>query len=401
AVQLAPRSGDQWVIGEGCLITAHYTMASRSHVSARRSLNTSWLQEFSSLCPYTLSVVPLLGFWLWALTKKRFSERGFFAAVILSAFVLKGLPLELFPVTAKRSDMLPILYESGTKLLQWDNPYQYYLLDNGVQTLNVRFPGLILAYLPAVAVGFDLRWITLGYEFVFWTVVGLFAFPSRNLALPNHGLLAVLSVFVLLPYWHYRHELYEIPFWVALFATLYALHRGAVTAFTIGLGLLIATHQWGCLFWPFFLVFVMRKQGWKPAIYSGLGSIILGSAVFFIVTGVNFLDFYEHTFSTYKRIIANEEVYPMSMYLTPYVVKLISASSLLLLQAFLQVMLLIVAFHMNNSLSALCGIAALSLITQLLFNPVGWTYQYLLVVNLLILGSVFRAGAENQPEPSP
>lgn len=55
-----------------------------------------------------------------------------------------------YPVTAKRSDMLPIIEAAIRSLFKGENIYHYYLLDNQVSTQIVRFPGIVAAYIPAV-----------------------------------------------------------------------------------------------------------------------------------------------------------------------------------------------------------------------------------------------------------
>jgi hypothetical protein len=337
-----------------------------------------------------LSLIPLAIYWLYAFIKKEFFPHLFLLSVLLSSLLIKGIPLQLFPITAKRSDMLPILKEAAISLFYWENPYQYYLLDNGVLTQNVRLPGLIMAYLPAAITGIDLRFVTLLFEMAIFLIL-LFKIRSYwKKANNSWEIIWAITFFIFLPYWHYRHELYETPFWFLLLITLLALHRGHIWGFTFALGEMIGTHQWGWLFAPFLLISLSRIKGRKPAVLSCIGVIALGGVILAIGVRSYYSEFYDHVFRYYNRVIQKGDFYPMSMYFTPYFSKLNLTGWLRPVQVLLQIPLLVLAYRYGNRIEAIVGVLALSLTIMLLFNPVAWTYQYLLVVFLLIMGLYFR-----------
>ena len=113
----------------------------------------------------------MLGYWCYVLIKKRFFPALFLMGVLLSSIILKFIPLFLFPITAKRSDLLPIVEEAAKSILRGEHIYRYYLLDNNIMTQNVRLFGLVFLFLPAVIFQLDIRLTTIFFEFVMFLTI--------------------------------------------------------------------------------------------------------------------------------------------------------------------------------------------------------------------------------------
>ena len=111
-----------------------------------------------------------------------------------------------------------------------------------------------------------------------------------------------------------------------------------------------------------------------------------------IFLGGKFEAFYEHTFVTYEGYSPVAGLYPMSMYFSSLLAKAGFFEWLLPTKVIAQIPVLFMAYHYGRSTHALAGILALSLTLALMLNPVAWTYQYLLVVFLLLIGWMFRSG---------
>ena len=90
----------------------------------------------------------------------------------------------------------------------------------------------------------------------------------------------------------------------------------------------------------------------------------------------------------------------MSMYFSHWLVKVNLLKLLLPLKVMAQVPLLYLAWRYGKDTASLAGILALSLTLFLMFNPVAWTYQYLLVVFLLMLGWMFHSFQPASPSPT-
>jgi hypothetical protein len=248
-----------------------------------------------------------------------------------------------------------------------------------------------MAYLPAAITGIDLRFVTLLFEMAIFLIL-IFKIKSYWKKTNNSWeIIWALTFFIFLPYWHFRHDLYETPFWFLLLITLLALHRGHLWGFTFALGGMIGTHQWGWLFAPFLLISLFRRiKGRKLAVLSCINAIAFGGVILAIGVRSYYSEFYDLVFGYYNRMIQKGDFYPMSMYFTPYFSKLNLTGWLRPVQVLLQIPLLVLAYRYGNRIEAIVGVLAFSLTIMLLFNPVAWTYQYLLVVFLLIMGLYFR-----------
>jgi hypothetical protein len=374
-------------------------------ISTLHSLQSTYFSSMGYLADNPLIIkisilgsLPLLGYWLRARIVKKHSLFAFLICILLSTLVMKLIPLNLFPVSSTRSDLLPIIKEAGISIYNGENPYKYHMLDSGVNTMNVRFPGLLLAYLPASVTGMDLRLISIASETIIFIILIMWVTQISGKQEDDQQisweLVVPLICFMLFPYWHYRHELYEAPFWLILLLTLFAFDKAHQLWFALGLATLCITHQWGILLAPFLLLGFFKKKGLGPALLCVLPVAFAFLVVYIMILKGNFNDFYTHTFGYYdglKVTSVNQSFYPLSMFLSLWFVKFNISELLFPIKLASQFPLIYLTFRHGQNTSALAGIMALSLTLVLAFNPVAWTYQYLLVVFLLILGWVFRA----------
>ena len=306
------------------------------------------------------------------------------AAIIGSAVVLKLYPIAAFPVTAKRSDLLPIIDRALHALWSGQSVYQRFLLDNDVLTPNVRFPGLIAVYLPAFLLGVDLRFTLLAAE------VGFFALAAQRwrrhaLFLPGCAFLAFF------PYWHLRHELYETPFWVVLLALILAIDQGSPLPLQMTLlAVLLCSHQWGILLAPFLLVYAGRRRSFLQAAALAGVSALLAVPVVWLFSRGDVSEFAWSTFGYYSTMlsdhIAGKSFPPGSMSLTPWFAAALGAAGVRAVGAAAQLLLLGLAAIALTSLPRLFAFLAASLLLMTVTNVVAWTYQYLLPGALLWLG---------------
>lgn len=337
---------------------------------------------------------PLILFYAYAWLKKSFNLVIYLLAVLASVLIVKVIPLLMFPITAVRSDLLPILAAAGKSILSSHNPYQYYLLDNGVLTQTVRFPGLILAYLPAVWLNFDLRLVTLLCEAAICLIL---IYLVKQLVdkgiIPWQLIWAVLLLFML-PYWHYRHELYEAPFWLILIINLLCLYWKKPAWFGITLGLMAGMHQWGILFFPFLLIAYVKRFGKKNIFMSLICSSAVFGIIFLFFVLPNFALFMQNVFGFYQKVYQAREFFPMSMYFTPMLNYFGLVSLTLPIQLLLIVWLLYASIKRVKTMQSVIAVLALALYAVISFNSVSWTYQYLLILLLFVMGFYFRYAEE-------
>ena len=314
-----------------------------------------------------------------------------FSGILLADLILKVYPLVCFPIAAKRSDMLPIIGEAARSMLAGENIYRFYLLDNGVWTQMVRFPGLVMSYAPATLFHADPRLVALASEALFFVL--LFRRFGRNPLFSGGVILLALS-----PYWHFRHELYEAPFWVALAVVLLALERRDSVAGVAALSIAVCMHQWGVLFLPFILLFLMRSRSRAYGLAVAGFALAVGALVVAVASAGDLAAFWQQTVAYYATTLTSwvqQGAFPRtSLYLTPWIARMggaiaVKAASVLLVTAVFGW-----ACVRLRSLAQLVGFLALALLAVLVTNTVAWTYQYLLVGALLWIGLMLRAEPE-------
>lgn len=315
-------------------------------------------------------------------------KRSRFAAILLADLVLKLYPLACFPIAAKRSDMLPIIGEAARSLLAEENIFRYYLLDSGVWTQMVRFPGLVMAYAPATLLHLDPRVVTLVSEALFFVL--LFRRFGRNPLFSTGMILLALS-----PYWHFRHELYEAPFWVALAVLLLAIERRDSVAEVVALSIAVCMHQWGLLFLPFVVLLLVRSRSWRHGLAVAGSALAVGALVVAVASRGDLPSFWQQTVAYYEATLASwaqQGAFPRtSLYLTPFIASAGGATAVKVASLGLLAAVFGWACARLRSPGQLAGFLALALVALLLTNTVAWTYQYLLVGALLWIGLMLKA----------
>ena len=301
-----------------------------------------------------------------------------FWAVLSSAMTLKLYPILAFPITANRSDMIPILVQAVGSLLKGENVYRYYLLDNNSWTQTVRFPGIIAAFIPSVVLKFDPRFILIVCEILFFKIAQA-KYGKHPWFIPGLVLLAFS------PYWHYRHELYEIPFWVVLFAVILISDKKRFFLHLIAFTVLITFHQWGVLFFPFIAIYLIRRTSLKYVVSVAAISFALSVLILAVFCRLDFSAFFLNAFKYYDEVLKGGNLFPGSLYFTPEIVRITGPSGIKLLVWAGEIFILLVAFLKLDSLRRLFGFLSAALFFMLLFNAVTWTYQYLLLGALLWL----------------
>jgi hypothetical protein len=354
-------------------------------IAALQVLNARRFAEFG----YVGRPVLLAGLLLCAsLALALLWERNRFCGILLADLILKVYPLVCFPLPAKRSDMLPIIEQAARSLAAGENIYRYYLLDSGVWTQMVRFPGLVMAYAPAAILRLDPRLITLACEALFFVL--LFRRFGRNPLFSLGVILLALS-----PYWHFRHELYEAPFWVALAALLLVLERRETVAEVVALSILVCMHQWGLLFLPFVLLFLIRSRSWRNGLGVAGSALAVGALVVGVACRGDLTSFWQQTVVYYAATLTSwvqQDAFPRtSLYLTPWIARVGGATAVNAASGALLAAVFAWACVRLRTLGQLEGFLALALLGVLATNTVAWTYQYMLVGALLWIGVMLKA----------
>ena len=148
-----------------------------------------------------------------------------------------------------------------------------------------------------------------------------------------------MILLALSPYWHFRHELYEAPFWVALAVVLLALERRDSVAEVAALSIVVCMHQWGLLFLPFIVLFVVRSRSRLHAIAMATSALAVGALVVGVASRGDLPSFWQHTVAYYGATLtswAQHDAFPRtSLYLTPWIARAGGATAVKIASALL------------------------------------------------------------------
>jgi hypothetical protein len=181
------------------------------------------------------------GLWLWAWRRPLGPVQQALAAV------LAGLALQVACLLTFKlgdfSDMLPLIQSAGRLLLAGQSPYAEVTLFPGEIIRTTYLPGLWLAYLPAVALSLDPRWLNCfflaGFAYFFYQGTAEGRRPWAA---------ALLALFFANPWLTLRHEVY-LPAVLWILAFIFWAQASALPWLeAAAVGLLAATSQ---LCWPF------------------------------------------------------------------------------------------------------------------------------------------------------
>jgi hypothetical protein len=339
--------------------------------------NSFFTMIMSSFC-FLIIVIPLI------LKKAKVA----ILALFTSTFLISLIPIIYFSVTAKISDLLPIVIEQLGAFIKGENIYQYYLLDNGTWTQAVRQPGTTLSFLPAFLLNIDLRYMSI----VFTLLTGFILFrivykKFGDTRFNKKFLVTYVSVllFLLFPYRHLRADLYEPAFWFLLSLSLYFLKNKRLKLFSITWGLGIFTQVWFWLFSPFVSLFLLRKYGWKKALFYSLIYLIIGAGLLSIFILPDTPAYYEHVFSYYRGVVERGEFSFTSIYLSPLFMIYGLNDILTIVQVIAVGLVGVVAIFRLKAFKDLLKFLIIAFFVFIQFNSLSWNYMYVNLVVLLVI----------------
>lgn len=194
------------------------------------------------------------------------------------------LSIVSFPLHSQRSDMLPLIVSGCRSFLEGVSPYGFHSIPHHL--IFTYLPGMWIAYLPAVASGFDPRIINLICIIISALVL------AHSIRDTPKTILLLLPVFLLTPYLQYRHEIYlgVIFLVLSIFFALCIRNRWLLGSAAFGYAL--STYQFAWILFPFGVITAFRKSGIKKAIAGILISVVFALAIilpFFLSSPDNFI----------------------------------------------------------------------------------------------------------------
>ena len=177
------------------------------------------------------------------------------------------LAIRDFPLNYLRSDMLPVIVWADSRLAAHLNPYATMYVGGRVYDFPY-LPGMLVAFLPAVEAGVDVRWTT-------WICILLLAMLLYRSCRSDRRREAtlLLGIFLLSPFLQYRHELYLAPHWLALGATVVLLTRRRYSWAAAAFGVSMALYQLSWVLFPFLALYAWRRGRWPETLKTMLVSV--------------------------------------------------------------------------------------------------------------------------------
>jgi len=308
-------------------------------------------------------------------------------SIFLIAMLLMLLTMRTFPITAKVSDLLPIIIKQNQAFLKGENIYQYYLLDNGISTQAVRQPGTTLSYLPAVLLNIDVRIMSIIFMLLTaWIFIKFF--EKEYTHSQKHLLVIILILFLLNPYRIIRHDLYEPVYWFLFTLSMYLLYSKKLIKFAFIWGISIFVQVWSWLFSPFVSLYIWKKYGFKKAItittiYISVGLLLL---LPFILKDPN--AYYTHVFGYYRNLATSEEFHINTMFLIPILYSLKIHNWITLIQITSVGIIGTFSIKYLTNFNRLLYFLGLTMLIFLNFNLLSWNYMYLNVVLIMIISVI-------------
>ncbi|MFC6646810.1 hypothetical protein ACFQBQ_14720 [Granulicella cerasi] len=213
--------------------------------------------------------------------------------MVCSAYAaLEALSIKSFPLAIERSDMFAMIQAACTELLHGHYPYHWYYWPTE-HVFSPYLPAVYLAYLPAVVLKIDPRWMSLFYLLLIAVVAYWAARPESKRVVTS-----VLAVFLVGNYLIYRHDLYLQPYWLVFTLLAIFICRGDLLWAAVALGVALNFSQLTLAIFPFLLLHAWQKESLKKAVQTTL--VFVATAV--IILGP-FL--WKHTHEVYFGIIGN------------------------------------------------------------------------------------------------
>jgi hypothetical protein len=346
------------------------------------------------LLPTLAIFIPLLIF-LAGLAIKPLAKGSWIFGVVLVAYIA-GMVLAIasFPLNYLRSDMLPVIQWADTNLLHHLSPYKTMYVGDRIYNFPY-LPGMMVAFLPFVAMNVDVRFGAILYVAAIATLIFWAARMERR-----REVATLLGLFLLCPFLQYRHELYIQPHWFTL-ATIYVLMQRRHYAWAaLVFGVSMAIYQFSWILFPFFLLNALHRRGWlesvKLTLFAALGSLAVAGP--FLVSATRRIA--NNTVGQWG-LMAHAEAMPIN--LSYWVTYLIRPDKLLRLQAALMIAIFIYCFARKRctTLEDTLRWSIVALTVFILFNVLVDGYFYLMLLVPILIYTCVANGWWDDPESLP
>jgi hypothetical protein len=245
--------------------------------------SVNWLAL--SHAPYRIGLVQeaILGagglFFLLELIRGVSTKRLVLGTLVLGV-ALRGASYGGVPIDPNDGDMMPLVKSALSTLLAGQCPYRLYHMP---WDLPLVYPPVTwLAYLPAYALGLDVRITNLALELGIAALAYIcVASPARRQTPPSLGVLAPWAVWFVSPSAvHWSLHIAHLPFWFLALLTLVLLQKRREQLAALAFGLCLASSPLAAVIAPFLLIFLLRNRTPAWALRMCLSSLAVAGALY-------------------------------------------------------------------------------------------------------------------------
>lgn len=333
----------------------------------------------------------LVSFCWFMFTKK---AKEVFFTVLITFVIFSIFQIYYFPITAKVSDLMPIILKQGDAFLKGESIYQFFLLDNGSFTQAVRQPGTFLFYLPSVIFGFDPRFLSLMYNLGVVAVLYKFFYKAKQKMVFDLRTIffnLIITIFLLTPYKLIRSDLYDPPFWFLLSLSLYYVAKNKLNHFSFVWGIAIFTQVWAWIFTPFIFVYILKNNKLKLALFSCISSLSLGFGLLLAFILPDFESYKIHTIDFYSQTIKDGWWSETAIHLTPVMHVFKLKNFIYPFQIGFSAIVGLLSLKYMKTFGGLLFFLSLVFFVFIQFNAVTWNYMYLNLLPLFSIALLYRA----------
>ena len=282
-----------------------------------------------------------------------------------------------FPLHPGRSDMLPLIQAAGEKFLSGGIPYGLHSIPHQVPLTYL--PGMWLAFMPAVALGFDVRFVNM--IAVLSSIAVVYAVAREE---QKTYITLFCGLFLMIPYLQYRHEIYMGILWLSLSLVLFFHIKKKPILACAFVAVSMSVSQFSWVLAPVLFISVLKEYGAKiAALGLGASAVVACSIVlpFWIQSPDSFYHgVFGHWEEGFNATTAN---------LSYFTSRLLSLDSLKYVQIILLFLIYAIAIKNNHFPQKTYQIMTVSLLFFLLLNPLIWVYFYLTIFLLMLFDTVY------------
>lgn len=314
--------------------------------------------------------------WLLISFSSKIKTPALFATITIAYVLTTLMSIAYFPLHPERSDMLPLIEAAGRRFLDGESPYSLYSLPH---TLPLTYlPGMWLSYVPAVIADIDLRLINLFC--IVLSMILIYRSAEKNC---RENTILLLAIFLLNPWFQFRHEIYLGVYILPLVVTCCLLIRNKPLLSSVFFSWTMSVYQLSWIIYPLFLIYVKRNYGMVYVVRSLLITLLMAAFVIFPFFLWSPEHFVRGIFLHWKDAMSLE-----APNFTFWILKIVPLNSLVLVQGILLLVIFSMALKKMKGLTGYFQWCTFTLFLFITTNKLIWHYFFFILFLYMIFFEV-------------